>query len=115
MPNGVVRLAKDSDWCLADLDWVSPWLDQVAAAALISNVVPRVALAQAHLLAMLDADAIDPRRACLAVHHICGGGQWSGMVLRMARQLGVTLAETPFSELHGPLRLEMEPLPKRRR
>lgn len=115
MPNGVIRSAVDSRWRLEDLGWTSPWLDQVSPGQLVENVVPRVALVQAHLLAMLEAGDIDPRKACLAVHHLCAGGRWSGMVKRLAKRWQVDLAPLPMEELRGPSALEREPLPERKR
>jgi len=89
---------------VGELQPPSPWLDARDPNTLVDSAVHDVALALAHLLAMLDSSTpIDPRHACLCLQHIQGEGAatWGTVTLRMARRLGYTLAETPRDEFHS--------------
>lgn len=101
MVGGVVQ--QSPHWTAGDLQPRSRWLDACAPNTSLSGTISAVALAQAHLLAMIESPApVDGRRACLVLQHVSGSaGQWSGMVLRLARRLQVALAPTPRGEHHG--------------
>lgn len=114
MPNGVIRHAVDSGWMVADLKPPSPWFDQLTPSADLQSVVPRIARVQAHLLGMLEKGEIDARKACRILQHICGTGDWSAMVLRVAKRLGISLASSPVEEMHHTFPAH-DPFPQRPR
>jgi len=89
---------------VGELDPPSPWLDARDPDTLVNTAGDAVALALAHLLAMVDSSgSIDPRHACLCLQHIQGrdATAWGTVTLRMARRLGYTLADTPRDEFHS--------------
>ena len=55
---------------MGELDPVSPWLDACAPRVLASTLVPAIALVQAYLLGIVEADgAIYRRQVCVVPHH----------------------------------------------
>lgn len=103
-------------WHVGELDPLSPWLDACAPRALVSNLVPAIALVQAHLLGMVEAEGpIDGRRVCIVLHHLSlHGTTWSTPVRRLAARLGVELPDDPRDFTHM-ASLQQEPLPGGRR
>lgn len=114
LPGG--NIAKDAHWAVCDLDPPSEWLDACPPRTSLSGALSAVALALAHLLAMIDAEQpIDPRLACVVLQHVSlGGSRWSSPVSRLAARLNVSLANSPMEETHG-VWLHGRPLPRRQR
>lgn len=98
------RLARvtRSHWTVADLSPPSEWLEATPPRTSLGGAIAAVALAQVHLLSMIEAEGpIDRRQACRAVWHISCGGGWSPILLRLAAHLGISLAGAPLEETHG--------------
>lgn len=106
------RRREESRWVVGDVLPPSPWLDAVAPTTALGGVINRIALVQAHLLTMLEADTIDARNLCHVLHHLSGSGTWSDAVIRLAARLDVQLATSPLQEVHGGS-LHNVPLPGR--
>lgn len=89
-------------WRVEELDPPSPWLDTCAPRVDIVNLIPAIALVQAHLLALVSAEgAVDGLRACVVLHHLSfHGSAWSGAVQRLALRLGVSLPAEPRDATH---------------
>ena len=89
-------------WTVGDLSPPSEWLEATPARTSLSGAVAAVALAQVHLMALIETPGpIDGRQACRVVWHISCGGGWSPILLRLAAHLGVELAGSPLEENHG--------------
>ena len=109
------RLARvtRSYWTVGDLSPPSEWLEATPPRTALSGAIAAVALAQVHLLSMIEAaEPIDRRQACRVVWHISCGGGWSAILLRLAAHLGVSLADSPLEETHG-ANLHLAPIPLR--
>lgn len=89
-------------WRVEELDPPSPWLDACAPRVEISTLIPAVALVQARLLAMVEADGpIDALQACVVLHHLSfHSSAWSASVQRLAGRLGVELPPHPRDATH---------------
>lgn len=107
---------SDPHWRVEELDPPSPWLDACAPRTEIANLIPAIALVQAHLLAMIEGEGpIDGMDACTALHHLSfHSATWSSAVRRLADRLGVQLPEEPREATHL-ASLEQRPLPRWRR
>lgn len=97
----LARVARNH-WTVADLSPPSEWLETTPARTSLCGAIAAVALAQVHLLSMIEADGpIDRRQACRLVSHSSCGGGWSPILLRLAAHLCVSLASSPLEETHG--------------
>ncbi len=97
----LTRVTK-SHWTVGDLTPPSEWLEATPPRTSLSGAIAAVALAQVHLLSMIEAEgSIDRRQACRVVWHVSCGGGWSPILLRLAAHLGVSLAASPMEETHG--------------
>lgn len=101
---------------LRDLQPPSLWLDAAPSDTALVGVISAVALAHAHLLAMIDAPGkVDPSAACNALQHIqCYSKRWGTMTLKLSKRLGYQLAGTPIEECGGKY-LSMRRLPPARK
>jgi hypothetical protein len=98
------RLARvpSGHWTVADLSPPSEWLEATPPRTSLGGAIAAVALAQVHLLSMIEAQGpVDRRQACLVIWHISCGGGWSPILLRLAAHLGVSLTASPLEETHG--------------
>jgi len=113
LPNG--NWDTSPHWSLRDIDPPSPWLEACPVHTALNGIISAIALVQAHLLGMIEAEGpIDGRMACIVLHHLSlDGNAWSTPVLRLAKRLGVELAKTPRDETNG-LSLRQRPLPRLR-
>lgn len=84
-------------WRVEELELPSPWLDTCAPRVGIDSVIPAIALVQAHLLGMVEAEGpIDGLRACVVLHHLSiHGSAWSSPVRRLAERIEVELPPEP--------------------
>ncbi|NII74192.1 hypothetical protein FHW84_002777 [Dyella sp. SG562] len=107
---------SDPHWRVEELDPPSPWLDACAPRTEIANLIPAIALVQAHLLGMVEADGpIDGLKACVALHHLSfHGSAWSEPVRRLADRLDVELPAEP-RDATNMASLQQAPLPGRQR
>ncbi|MEI7036421.1 hypothetical protein [Fulvimonas yonginensis] len=102
MPNGVIWGGRDARWKVGELTPPSPWLDRAEAGEPLYNVLPRIALVQVYLLALLAEEEIDRRWACVALQHLAHSqAYWSAPVLRLASRFGITLGSRPWDETNG--------------
>lgn len=112
-PGGHVTGTAYAHWTVSDLSPGSAWLDAAAPTTAISGVISSVLLAQAHLLAMIEAPGeIDRELAIRVVEHVCHGAYWSARVEALAKRLGVDLPESP-SQFHHGASLHQVGLPRR--
>lgn len=107
---------SEPHWRVEELDPPSPWLDACAPRVGIDTVIPAIALVQAHLLGMVEAEgAIDGLRACVVLHHLSiHGSGWSGPIRRLAERLQVDLPPEPRDATHL-ASLHSAPIPGRQR
>lgn len=107
---------SEPHWRVEELDPPSPWLDACMPRIGITSLIPAIALVQAHLLGMVEAEGpIDGRRVCVVLHHLSlHGNTWSTPIMRLARRLGVDLPEEP-RDLTNMASLAQAPLPGRPR
>lgn len=111
----LARVARNH-WTVKDLSPPSEWLVTTPARTSLCGAMSAVALAQVHLLSMIEADGpIDRRQACRVVSHISCGGGWSPISLRLAAHLVVSLASSPLEETHGANLHRLALLPRRKR
>lgn len=89
-------------WRVEELDPPSPWLDACAPRIGVTNAIPAIALVQAHLLGMVEADdPIDGLQACVVLHHLSlHGSTWSSPIRRLAERLKVELPAEPRDATH---------------
>lgn len=112
-PGGSVTAAAAAHWTVSDLSPPSSWLDAAAPNTAISGAIGSIMLAQAHLLAMIEASGeIDRRLAIRVVEHVCHGAYWSARVEALAKRLGIDLPGSP-SEFHHGASLHQVSLPPR--
>lgn len=107
---------NEPHWRVEELDPPSPWLDACMPRIGITSLIPAIALVQAHLLGMVEAEGpIDGRRVCIVLHHLSlHGSTWSTPIQRLAGRLGVDLPEEP-RDLTNMASLQQAPLPGRQR
>jgi len=112
-PGGHVTAAAHAHWTVSDLSPPSAWLDAAAPNTAISGAISSVMLAQAHLLAMIEAPGdVDLKLAIRALEHVCHGAHWSARVEAISKRLGVELPESP-SQFHHGASLHQVSLPRR--
>ena len=95
---------------IQNLKPASPWLDRANPTCALAGVIHHVALAQAHLLAMVDSpEPIDAYEALRALQHVQGDSpHWGAPTIRFAALLGYTLKESPLAEFHGQALSDMD-------
>lgn len=110
----LARVARNH-WTVSDLSPPSEWLETTPARTSLCGAIAAVALAQVHLLSMIEAEGpVDRRQACRVIWHVSCGGGWSPILLRLAAHLGVPLASSPLEEMHG-ANLHRLAIPRRQR
>lgn len=110
---GRLTRVTSNHWTVGDLSPPSEWLETTPRRPSLCGAIAAVALAQAHLLSMIEASGpVDRRQACRVMWHVSCGGGWSPILLRLAAHLGVDLAGSHLDETHG-LSLYHSAIPRR--
>lgn len=113
LPNRTVLASHAAHWTVKDLEPRSAWFDAAPPNMAISGAISAVTLAQAHLLALIEAPGeVDRKLAIRALEHVCHGAYWGTQVGTIARRLGIDLPDSP-SQFHHGASLNQVRLPRR--
>jgi len=101
IPNGRVYAAHDAFWKVEDLARPSAWFEESSTRPL-SAAIAAVALAQAHILAMITREGeITARDVMAVVHSVPDHTSWTPLERRIAEELQYELPDSPQQLFRG--------------
>ena len=99
--NGRIYSAAEAHWTVEDMARPSSWFEDRCRRPL-SGAIAAVALAQAHLLAMVTSEGdLAPRDIMAVIHSVPDATSWTPLERRIAAQLHFDLTDSPQELFRG--------------